>query len=55
MEQFGRQLFDFDWDVGHAADIRRMNEGKVGHPFVFSDQLIIWIVMLRTVLKLMRL
>ena len=50
MEQFGRQLFDFDWDVGHTADIRRMNEGKVGHPFVFSNQLIIWIVMLRTVL-----
>ena len=28
-----------------------MNSGKVGHPFVYSDALIMWIVLLRTVLK----
>lgn len=51
MERFGRELFEYDWDVGHAADIRSMNEGKVGHPFVYSSNLIAWIVILRTVLK----
>ncbi len=30
MEGFGRNLFEYDWDVGHAADIRMMNRGKVG-------------------------
>ena len=30
MAELGRNLFDFDWDVGHAADIQRMNEGKKG-------------------------
>ena len=52
MEEFGRRLFEFSWDVGHPADIRSMNQGKVGHPFVYSDSLILWIVMLRTVLKI---
>ena len=51
MEELGRRLFDYSWDVGHAADIQRMNEGKRGHPFVYSDALIAWIVLLRTVLK----
>ena len=39
MEEFGRRLFEFIWDVGHPADIRSMNEGKVGHPFVYSNSL----------------
>ena len=49
---FGRNLFEYDWDVGHPADIRSMNHGKIGHPFVYSNALILWIVMLRTVLKI---
>ena len=52
MEEFGKRLFEFSWDVGHPADIRSMNQGKVGHPFVYSNALILWIVMLRTVLKI---
>ena len=52
MEEFGRRLFEIGWDVGHLADIRSMNDGKVGHPFVYSNALILWIVMLRTVLKI---
>ena len=52
MEEFGRRLFEFRWDVGHPADIRSMNQGKVGHPFVYSNALILWIVMLRTVLRI---
>ena len=51
MAEFGRKLFDFDWDSTHSEDIERMNGGKVGHPFVFSDNLIAWAVLLRTVLK----
>ena len=51
MAEFGRKLFDFDWDRTYSDDIERMNDGKVGHPFVFSDALIAWIVLLRTVLK----
>ena len=50
MAEFGRKLFDFDWDSTYSDDIERMNDGKVGHPFVFSDALIAWIVLLRTVL-----
>ena len=52
MEEFGRRLFEFQWDVGHPADIQSMNQGKVGHPFVYSNSLILWIVMLRTVLRI---
>ncbi|MBE6525816.1 MAG: IS5 family transposase [Thermoplasmata archaeon] len=52
MEEFGRKLFDFDWNLTYSDDIRRMNDGKVGHPFVFSDSLIAWIVLLRTVLNI---
>ena len=52
MEEFGKRLFEFRWDVGHPADIRSMNHGKIGHPFVYSNALILWIVMLRTVLKI---
>ena len=51
MGLFGRNLFEYDWDVGHPADIRRMNSGKIGHPFVYSNNLITWIGLLRTVLK----
>jgi len=51
MADFGRKLFDFDWDSTYSDDIRRMNKGKVGHPFVFSDNLIARVVLLRTVLK----
>ena len=51
MAEFGRKLFDFDWDLTYSDDIGRMNDGKVGHPFVFSDNLIAWIALLRTVLK----
>lgn len=51
MAGFGRKLFDFDWDLTHSRDLERMNDGKIGHPFVFSDALIAWIVLLRTVLK----
>ena len=51
MEEFGKRLFRSGWDRTYSDDIERMNDGKVGHPFVFSDALIAWIVLLRTVLK----
>ena len=51
MASFGRGLFEYDWDVGHEADIRKMNDGKVGRPFVYSDALMYWASILRTVLK----
>ena len=51
MAKFGRKLFDFDWNSTYSDDIRGMNDGKIGHPFVFSDALIAWTIILRTVLK----
>ena len=51
MAEFGRSLFDFDWNLSHSEDVSSMNDGKIGHPFVYSDALIRWIVLLRTVLK----
>lgn len=52
MEEFGRKLFDFDWNLTYSDDIRRMNNGKLGYSFVFSDSLIAWIVFLRTLLNI---
>jgi hypothetical protein len=51
MAEFGRKLFDFDWDSTYSDDIRRMNDGKIGHPFVSNDALIAWVIILRAVLK----
>ena len=47
MASFGRGLFEYDWDVVHEADIRKMNDGKVGRPFVYSDALMSWSSILR--------
>lgn len=51
MAELGRRLFDFDWDSLHEDDVSAMNDCKVGRPYVYSDALISWIVLLRTVLK----
>ena len=52
MGEFARSLFDRSWKERMSEDLAAANRGKIGHPFVFPDSVIIWGLTLRAALNL---
>lgn len=50
MAEFAKALFDRSWMERMADDLAVVNDGKVGHPFVYPDSVIIWGMTLRAAL-----
>ena len=42
MTRFAKKLFDRAWMKRIFSDLELMNGGKVGHPYVYTDAMIIW-------------
>ena len=51
MAEFARALFDRSWMERMADDLAVVNDGKIGHPFVYPDSVIIWGMTLRAALN----
>jgi len=47
MEEFARSLFGREWTETIMNDLGRMNAGKKGRPFVFTDGMVRWANRLR--------
>ena len=52
MGEFARSLFDRSWKERMSDDLAAANRGKIGHPFVFPDSVIIWGLTLKAALNL---
>ncbi len=50
MEGFAKKIFDRLWMKRIYSDLEAMNGSKVGHPFVFTDSMIIWALTIRMAL-----
>lgn len=50
MVKFAKKLFDRSWMKRIFSDLEVMNGGKVGHPYVFTDAMIIWALTIRIAL-----
>lgn len=50
MTRFAKKLFDRSWMNRIWSDLEAMNGGKVGHPFVFTDSMIVWAMTIRIAL-----
>ena len=50
MVGFAKKLFDRSWMERIYSDLEVMNGGKVGHPYVYTDAMIIWAVTIKIAL-----
>ena len=50
MTRFAKKLFDRSWMKRIFSDLEVMNGGKVGHPYVYTDAMIIWAMTIRIAL-----
>ena len=50
MVGFAKKLFDRSWMKRIYSDLEIMNGGKVGHPYVYKDAMIIWALTIKIAL-----